>query len=218
MTHHNRLARLGAIACFLIAAAGQNAWAQGLKALEFFIKNTRSGQASFTQTVTPPSKDGQAVRARQSSGSFAFSRPGLFRFDYAKPFEQSIVADGGTLWLYDADLNQVTARRQAETLANTPAGILVASGDLKALERDFTLKDAPDADGLQWALAEPRSKEGQLQNIRIGFKGDQLAVLDILDGFGQRTVMRFGALELNPNLPASRFAFTPPKGADVVRP
>ena len=78
--------------------------------------------------------------------------------------------------------------------------------------------EPPDADGLQWALAEPRSKEGQLQNIRIGFKGDQLAVLDILDGFGQRTVMRFGALELNPSLPASRFAFTPPKGADVVRP
>lgn len=206
------------LALVLLAGTAVTAHAGPLESLEEFVRSARSGRAEFTQVVTAPGRDGQAPRTRRSSGTFEFQRPDRFRFVYREPFAQTLVADGQTLWLHDADLNQVTARRQAETLANTPAGILVASGDLKALERDFTLKDAPDADGLQWALAEPRSKEGQLQNIRIGFKGDQLAVLDILDGFGQRTVMRFGTLELNPNLPASRFAFTPPKGADVVRP
>jgi hypothetical protein len=33
-----------------------------------------------------------------------------------KPFEQTIVADGKTLWLYDQDLNQVTSRSQAQAL------------------------------------------------------------------------------------------------------
>ena len=56
-----------------------------------------------------------------------FSARDDFCFDYRKPFEQTIVADGQTLWFYDVDLNQVTQRPQAQALGNTPAALL-ASG------------------------------------------------------------------------------------------
>ncbi|HEY2257839.1 MAG TPA: outer membrane lipoprotein chaperone LolA [Variovorax sp.] len=201
----------------LLAAVAGGAWAGGLASLEAFVKNARSGRAEFTQTVTPPPKDGETSRAKTSSGSFAFQRPGKFRFDYQKPFAQTIVADGDSLWLYDADLNQVTQRKQAQALGATPAALIAAAPDLRALQADYTLEDAPDRDGLQWVKATPKNKEGQLQGVQIGFQGDALAALEILDSFGQRSLLKFGQVEVNPVLPPGTFQFKAPAGADVIR-
>ncbi len=221
---HSRTARLlgqAALAASLMAAVAHPAWAGGLQSLEQFVKGTRSGKASFTQVVTAPAKDGQQPRARTQSGTFEFQRPGKFRFVYAKPFEQTIVADGQTLWLHDVDLNQVTARAQDQVLGATPAAIVAAAPDLKALEQDFSLSEEPDADGQQWVKAVPKSRDGQLQSIRVGFRpgaqGAELGTLEILDSFGQRSVLSFNGFEVNAALPASHFQFTPPKGAHVLR-
>ena len=44
-----------------------------------------------------------------------------------------------------------------------------------------------------------------------------MAALDILDSFGQRSLIRFTALQVNPAMPAAAFQFKLPAGADVVR-
>jgi outer membrane lipoprotein carrier protein len=198
------------------------AWASGLKSLEDFIKNVKTGKADFSQVVSSPAKDGQAPRVKTSSGQFEFSRPSRFKFVYVKPFAQTIVADGQTLWLYDADLNQVTARQQSQVLGSTPAALIAAAADVKALQADFTLSDAPDKDGLQWVLATPKSKDGQLQSVRVGFRptageGATLEVLEIQDSFGQRSVLSFAAFQANPVLSGKAFEFKPPAGADVLK-
>lgn len=182
------------------------------------MAHTQAGQADFTQVVTSPPKDGKAARSKTSSGTFAFQRPGRFKFVYQKPFEQTIVADGQTLWLYDVDLNQVTQRAQAQALGSTPAALLTSAPDLKALRAEFTLESAPAQEGLEWVLARPKSKEGALQSVRVGFDGEQLAALDILDSFGQRSLIRFTQVQANPVLPAATFQFQPPAGADVLKP
>jgi len=186
------------------------------------MKTTSSGRAEFTQVVTTPAREGQAARNKTSSGSFEFVRPNRFKFIYKKPFEQSLVADGQTLWLYDVDLNQVTARKQSQVLGSTPAALIAAAPDLRALQADFALATAPDKDGLQWVVATPKAKEGQLQVIRVGFRvGEKtaaLAALEILDSFGQRSLLSFSQFEVNPRLAADAFQFKPPKGADVIRP
>lgn len=213
------------IATIFIAACAGLTWAGGLESLETFVKTVKTGRAEFTQVVTSPVKEGQAPRAKTSSGTFEFSRPNRFKFIYKKPFEQSIVADGQTLWLFDVDLNQVTARQQASTLGSTPAALIAAAPDLRALQADFTLADAPDKDGLQWVAATPKSKDGQLQTVRVGFRASDpvthqaagLAALEILDSFGQRSVLTFNHFEVNPVLPATSFQFKAPPGADVVR-
>ncbi|MDM0075785.1 outer membrane lipoprotein chaperone LolA [Variovorax sp. J2P1-59] len=201
----------------LLALGMGTVWAGGMESLEAFLKSVKSGRAEFTQTVTSPPKDGQTSRAKVSTGTFEFQRPGKFRFDYKKPFAQTIVADGETLWLYDADLNQVTQRKQAQALGSTPAALIAAAPDLRALQADFTLEGAPERDGLQWVKASPRNKDGQLQSVQIGFQGEALASLEILDSFGQSSVLKFGKVEVNPALPASTFVFKTPAGADVIR-
>lgn len=192
-------------------------YANGLDALEAFVKSAKTGRASFTQVVTGPQKDGQAGRTRTSSGSFEFARPSKFRFDYKKPFEQVIVADGQTLWLYDTDLNQVTARRQEAVLGSTPAAVIASAPDLVALKKDFDLQSAPDRDGMQWVVATPKNKEGQLHSMSLGFRGNDLAKLEIADALGQRSLITFDKMEINAQVPAERFQFKPPQGAAVVK-
>jgi len=206
------------IATLLIAAYASYSWAGGLESLESFVKTAKTGRADFTQVVTAPAKEGQAPRVKTSTGTFVFSRPGRFKFVYKKPFEQSIVADGQTLWLFDVDLNQVTARKQSQVLGSTPAALIAAAPDLKSLQTDFTLADAPDKDGLQWVVATPKAKDGQLQSVRVGFKAATLNALEILDSFGQRSLLTFAQFEMNPVLNAAAFQFKPPPGADVIRP
>ncbi len=205
------------IITFLIAASAQWASADGLKNLESFMQGTLAARADFSQVVTTPGKDGQAARQKTSSGHFEFQRPGRFRFEYKKPFEQTIVADGQTLWFYDVDLNQVTQRPQAQALGSTPAALLASAPDLRALRADFALESAPEHDGLQWVQATPKARDGQLQSVRVGLRGDQLEVLEILDSFGQRSVIRFARLQANPSLSAATFQFKPPAGVDVLK-
>jgi outer membrane lipoprotein carrier protein len=196
-----------------------SARADGLQDLEAFLREVKSAQASFTQVVTSPKRTGEATaRSKTSSGSFEFQRPGRFRFEYTKPFEQTIVADGQTLWLYDVDLNQVTARKQQDALGSTPAALIASGTDLKALSEAFDLKAAPAKEGLEWVDARPKAKEGQLQTVRVGFRQGQLAVLEILDSLGQKSVLSFAQWQGNAAVKPERFRFQPPAGADVIRP
>lgn len=204
-------------AALLLAACTVPAWAGGMESLEQFIRSAKSGRAEFTQTVTGPSREGQAPRSKTSSGTFEFQRPDKFRFTYRKPFEQVIVADGKTLWLYDKDLNQVTQQWQSKVLGSTPAALLAASPDLEALRRDFELQELPARDGLQWVQATPKVKEGQMHSMKAGFRGSELAVLEILDGLGQRSVLTFSGMQLNAAVSPEAFRFAPPGSAALLR-
>jgi outer membrane lipoprotein carrier protein len=205
------------LVAILAAAFALSAQASGLDSLENFVKSARSGRADFTQVVTGPARDGQAARSKTSSGTFEFSRPNRFRFNYRKPFEQTIVADGQTLWLYDADLRQVTTRKQAQALGSTPAALIASAPDLATLRKDFTLEAAGEKDGIQWVQATPKAKEGQLHSMKAGFRGNDLAALEILDSFGQRSVLTFTKMELNAPVSPEQFEFKPPQGVDVLK-
>lgn len=205
------------VAIILLACYALVARPNGLESLENFVKTAKTGRTDFTQVVTAPAKEAQPPRVKTSTGTFEFSRPNQFKFVYKKPFEQTIVADGQTLWLYDVDLNQVTSRKQSQVLNATPAALIATASDLKSLQADFTLANAPDKEGQQWVVATPKTKDGQVQDVRIGFKGGQLASLEILDSFGQNSRMSFKAFQINPALDAATFQFKPPAGADVAK-
>lgn len=191
----------------LIFVSGM-AQADAVDTLREFGRDVKSGKATFVQTVT--SADG--VRKKTSSGSFEFQRPNRFRFAYTKPFEQLIVADGQKVWIYDTDLNQASSRKISQALGATPAALLAGG----SLEQDFVLSAEPPRDGMVWALATPRSQDGPFQQLRVGFRGKVLAAIDILDSFGQRSLLQFSRFEPNVALAADLFRFTPPPGADVI--
>jgi len=198
-------------ATFLIAAlmafAGA-AHADAVDTLREFVRDVKTGQSAFTQTVT--SADG--ARKKTSSGDFEFFRPNRFRFSYTKPFEQLIVADGQKVWIYDTDLNQASSRKVAQALGSTPAALLAGA----ALEPDFVLTAEAPREGLEWALATPRAKDGAFQSMRVGFKGKQLSVVEIVDSFGQRSRLDFQRFTSNAAVAPERFRFVPPAGADVI--
>ena len=210
-----------------------NSWAQGspdaIESLSQFLKFTNSGRAQFSQIVTGPSKVDQAPRRKTSSGTFEFQRPQQFRFTYQKPFVQAMVSDGQWLWLFDADLNQVTMRKQNQMLGQTPAAFISSSGDLKALQAEFNLKAEPDSEGLQWVRATPKQSDGAVQVIRVGLKlgvagastatnVPVLTVLEIVDGLGQTSRLNFQNFEANVKLPPETFQFKAPAGVQVIRP
>jgi outer membrane lipoprotein carrier protein len=196
------------IAATLLIVAAAGARADAVDTLRDFVREVKTGRANFTQTVTAP--DG--AKKKESSGSFEFARPNRFRFAYTKPFEQTIVADGQKVWIYDADLNQVSTRKIAGAIGATPAALL-AGGNL---ERDFELSALPSADGLDWAQAKPRAKDSAFEMLKVGFKGRTLAAVEIVDGFGQRSLLQFSQWSANPALKPDSFRFVVPKGADVI--
>ena len=210
---------MAAWAVALGLAAGPARAADAVDALKAFVRDVKTGEATFTQTVTSP--DG--AKKRTSSGRFAFSRPNRFRFVYEKPFEQTIVGDGRKVWIYDPDLNQASSRPIGDALGATPASLL-AGGSID--DRDFALKALPDRDGLSWAEAVPRAKGGaaagdapnatMFQSMRFGFRGAELAAVEIVDSFGQRSLLQFSGLRTNVPIAAETFRFVPPKGADVI--
>ena len=191
-----------------LALVPLTAQADAVEALKAFVQQAKTGRSEFTQTVTSP--DG--VKTKTSSGSFEFARPDRFRFAYIKPFQQLIVADGQTVWIYDSDLNQVSSRKFTQALGATPAALL-AGGDLN---RDFHVVAEPSKDGLDWAKATPKAKDGAFESMRIGFKGKQLAAVEITDNFAQRSRLTFAQFDANVELPPERFKFVIPPGVDVL--
>lgn len=185
------------------------AHAGGVERLKAFIAGARTAEADFTQTVA----DRNNRVTQQARGKMAFARPGKFRWDYRAPYEQVIVGDGAKLWLYDADLDQVTVKPLGEVIAGTPAALL--AGD-DAIEKYFSLKDAGESGGLEWLEATPKSRDTSFDRIRMGFKGDVLVQMELFDTFGQRTTLKLANFSRNPRIASSRFVFTPPKGADVI--
>ena len=197
--------------------------ADSLDTLSQFMRSTQSGRAHFTQIVTSPNKEGKKGRVKNSEDTFTVLRPQRFRFEYEKPFPQTIVADGQTLWLYDPDIAQVTARSQEKALGSTPASLIASAPDLHALDKDFILSSEPSTDQIQWVQATPRAQDSQLQLVRIGLSTNaqqvQLSKLEILDAFGQKSVISFDRFEINPgSIGAASFKFAPPLGVETLRP
>lgn len=199
------LAHLLALAALVLTGLAR---ADAVQTLKDFGREVKSGKAEFTQTVSSP--DGQ--RKKSSSGSFEFQRPNQFRFAYIKPFEQLIVGDGQKVWIYDPDLKQASARRMSAALGATPAALLAGAN----LEKDFELKALPAAQGLDWVQAQPRQADAGLQSLKVGFKGRELAAIEVVDGFGQRSLLQFSAVQTNAPVAAERFRFVLPPGADLI--
>ena len=195
-----------------LAAAGLSitvglAQAGAVDALKKFNNDSDGISGSFSQTVKSKKK------TQTTNGTFQILRPGLFKWTYNKPYEQVIVGDGKTIWLYDTELKQVTKSGQDQTIGDSPAAIL---SNKDALESSYTLKEDGSSNGIDYVLATPKRNNAGYQFIRIGFKGDVLSAMELKDSFGNQTTIRFGGINTKPSLSRGHFKFTPPKGVDVL--
>jgi len=198
-----------ALASWLVLGCYAEALASGRDQFQAFVDTTHSARAVFTQSVV--SKSGR--KAQVSQGTFAFSRPGKFRWTYEKPYEQLMVGDGDRLWIFDKDLNQVSVKKLGLAIGSSPAALLAADA---AAEKHFVIVDAGSSEGMELIEATPRSQDGGFERVRLGFRNNLPQLMEVHDNFGQVTTLRFERFERNPALAPGLFRFVPPKGADVV--
>ena len=194
----------------LFAATGfSQAHAGSIEKLQAFVAQTQSARANFTQDVL--NEKGKSVQSAQ--GLLSFARPGKFRWEYRKPYEQLIVGDGEKLWVYDKELAQVTVKKLDGALGSSPAALLAGSNQI---EEHYNLDAKGVKGGLDWLEAYPKTNDTLFEKVRMGFKGNTLDTMELYDHLGQVTRIRFSGIQRNPGLTADAFTFTPPAGADVL--
>ena len=198
----------------------------GTEQLRQFVRNSKTAEGDFVQQqLRAPkaneSQDKGLKVVRQTQGHFAFQRPGRFVWDTQKPFEQKLIADGKQLILWDKDLNQATFRPAGQALASTPAAILFGES---SLDQHFDLIDGEDRLGMKWVALtpkkDPNTKGGNdlpYTKISIGMANGLPKALELMDGLGSVVLVTLDKIQLNVTLPANRFNFTPPVGAEVLR-
>lgn len=178
--------------------------------LNAFTKGLKGLRGTFTQQVF----DTKGAVKERSTGTVALSAPRQFRWEYAKPYPQLIVADGRKVWIYDPDLAQVTVKPQS---AEEQANPLAALVDPAQLDRQFVVREAGTSAGLNWLTLAPRaSGDAGFRSARLGFGPKGLARMQVVDAVGQRTELAFAGWSRNPAFASSTFRYVPPKGVDVI--
>ncbi len=182
----------------------------GSKQLHAFLEGLRTLRAEFGQTTFSP--DGRSKV--EAEGTFYLQRPGKFRWVYRKPTPQVIVADGSRVWLYDQALEQVSHQSEEKALRGTPALVLSDTGPI---DKHFNIRDLDPEGGRQRVELAPKAKDSEVARIELGFVGDRLEGVEMVDAFGQVTRIRFSKVERNPALEAALFEFHPPPGIDILQ-
>lgn len=192
----------------LVSTVSARAEDTPLQRLRNFLAKAGSLQADFTQAQV----DENGNVGKKSSGVFYLQRPGKFRWDYKTPYNQEIVSNGGKVWFYDKDLDQVTAKRLNAAIGSTPA--LLLSGEV-ALETNFNIEKQTVDEGLYWLKLVPKSEESGFKYVLLGLDGDTLAGMELNDNFGQLTRIYFNNVKTGVKPNPAIFEFKPPAGVDV---
>jgi len=197
----------GLLAMLLIQASAY-AEDKPVRQLKAFLKNTKSLTADFKQVLI--NEQGNPVQT--SHGVFYLQRPGKFRWDYLKPFQQQIISTSGKVWFYDTDLEQVTVKKLDESVGSTPA--LLLSGEI-SLDDNFTMEQQGVDGDLMWIKLVPKNPESTFKYVLMGLDNESLGGMELSDNFGQLTRIYFSNVVLNPPLKQSLFEFKAPEGVDV---
>ena len=185
---------------------------EGYAALDKFLNGLQSLQSDFTQTV----QDSREQVIEKSTGTLAIKRPGKFRWDYAKPHEQTIVCDGTKIWLYDPELEQVTIRAVDQTISGTPAMLLSSESANNNLKTSFNIENAQRNEDMLIINLSPKRQDADFKLVQLALKGSDLVAMSLTDKLGQTTLVEFKQFRRNAALADSQFTFTAPKGADVI--
>ena len=177
--------------------------------MEAFSKDLKSVTATFSQSVT----DANGEPRDTSHGTLALEAPRQFRWETKQPYEQTIVADGTRIWVYEPDLEQVSVRSQSGEEAHSPLTVLTNLGEL---DSQFIATESGERDGLQWLKLVSKAKEPEFEYAELGFSAKSLDRMVFKDPLGSTTEIRFEDWKRNPSIPADTFKFTPPKGVDVI--
>lgn len=202
-----RVLTLLAILGFLMVGSAQAATGEQL--LQRFVNDIKTFEANFTQSVY--GEDGKL--SQRTNGGLMLSRPGRFKWNYALPYPQQIIADGKNLWVYDIELEQVTVKPMTELLTSTPFALLTSQS---ALRENFMLEEKGTHKGVTWVELKPIRSDTDFTGVAVGLDNQGVKSMHLFDQFGQKTVIQFLDVKTNHRIPAKAYKFVPPRGVDVI--
>src|ERR1700738_1559929 len=109
MKKFSLLKKLTVVCLFMVF---QSACAEGdaSSSLSQSLGNYTTYEANFQQT----SYGKKNHAAQKSHGKVYMMRPGKFRWETTQPYQQTVIANGNTLWIYDVDLRQASQQSAAK--------------------------------------------------------------------------------------------------------
>lgn len=184
-----------------------------VKSLQYQLERIHSFSASFIQLT----QDGLGTTLQKVEGFMQVAKPGKLRWQTRGVYEQLVISDGQSLWIYDADLEQVSIKDMDNRLSETPA--LLLSGDISAIDNDFIITQIP-SDHLLLFLLKPRDSSQLFDSLELSFNKldnfQPLTKMVIRDASGQITDISFSDVRHNPKLKQNLFTFEIPQGVDVI--
>lgn len=183
--------------------------ALGSDVLDQFYKTTHTIAADFEQTVS--STDGKLIE--QSQGHLKIKRPDKFFLEYTAPLEQKYISNGQTLWVFDAELEQVTIKPVDEGLGDSPA--LLISSD-KDIRKNYQVKTLAAQPPLERVELTARNENMTFERVILGFNKTILTEMLMYDSFNQVTRLKLSDIKINQSFTQDVFNFIPPEGVDVI--
>jgi outer membrane lipoprotein carrier protein len=172
---------------------------------------------SFSANFVQLTQDGLGNTLQRVEGFMQVAKPGKLRWKTEGVYEQLVISDGKSLWIYDADLEQVSIKDMDNRLSETPA--LLLGGDVSAIDNDFNITQAPSDNTLLFIL-QPKDSSQLFDSLELSFnkldKDQPLTQMIIRDASGQITDISFTNVSRNPKLGLNIFTFEIPKGVDVI--
>lgn len=176
-------------------------------------------EGRFDQQLT----DAEGEARQLSQGEFTVKRPGKFRWHTSPPYEQLLISNQATLWLYDPDLEQVTVRPYDQRLQQTPAILL--SGEANKIGNHFRIEkislpaaDKPESSpvSIEAFALYPKLADNLFEKLTMSFRAGKPQEIAIYDSLGQKTAITFHELHINKAVEDSLFEFVPPAGTDIL--
>ncbi|QGU32935.1 LolA family protein [Thermochromatium tepidum] len=174
----------------LYVSSGGALAAEGAQRIDDYLRGLTSLQADFQQFTF----NAERTQMIERHGTFYLQRPGRFRWEYASPNPQIIIADGKRVYVHDIELKQVSHQSQAKALRGTPALLL---SNTEPIEQHFEVRSIESSDGRDWVELIPKDPETEVVRIELGFGTDSLDSLIMADSFGQETRLNFTNIQRN---------------------
>ncbi len=181
-----------------------------VQSLTNLLENSKTLTGRFTQLTL----DGSGTQLQETAGEMALQRPGLFYWHTDAPNEQTMISDGQKVTLWDPDLEQATIKKLDQRLTQTPA--LLLSGDVSKISESFDITSKEAGEVKDFTL-KPKTKDTLFDSLRLSFRSGKINDMQLIDSVGQRTNILFTGVKANEPIPASKFKFDIPKGADVIQ-
>jgi outer membrane lipoprotein carrier protein len=188
---------------------------QVVAGLQARYDSTHSFKAAFRQEIESRAL-GQEL---ESWGTVSYRRPGRMRWEFAGPDQQTVIADGTTLWIHQVAQRQVIKiPLESAFRTTTPMSFLVGLGRVRD---DFQARLGPATpDGPIVLELLPLAAGGDVGVLQLQLAPGTYDIVGAMvrDGTGGTTRWVFSERKRNIELADDLFEFVVPSGVDVVVP